>query len=45
MTQTDWATKENHIQEGFLWGIGPEALNQMTRAAYKIEPDKIAIKD
>ena len=25
-------------------GIGPEALYQMTRAEYKSEPDKIAIK-
>ena len=28
----------------FIWGIGPEALYQMTRAEYKTEPDKIAVK-
>ena len=45
MTQTDWATKESQIQENFVWGIGPEALYQMTRAEYKNEPEKMAIKD
>ena len=45
MTQNEWATKENQIQDDFVWGIGPEALYQMTRAEYKIDPDKIAIKD
>ena len=43
--QNDWATKENQIQDDFVRCIGPEALYQMTRAAYKTEPDKIAIKD
>ena len=28
-----------------MGGIGPEALYQMTRAEYKTEPDKIAVKD
>ena len=45
MTRTDWATKESQIQDDFVWGTGPEALYQMTRAEYKTEPDKIAIKD
>ena len=45
MTQTDWAGKEAEIQEDFIWGIGPEALYQMTRAEYKTEPDRIAVKD
>ena len=45
MTQADWATKENQVQDDFIWGIGPEALYQMTRAEYKTEPDKIAIKE
>ena len=45
MTQADCSTKENQIQNDFVWGIGPEALCQMTRAEYKTEPDKIAIKD
>ena len=45
LTQTDWATKENQVQDNFIWGIGPEALYQMTRAEYKTEPEKIAIKE
>ena len=45
MTQTEWATKENQIQDDFVWGIGPEVLYQMTRTEYKTDPDKIAIKD
>ena len=45
MTQTGWSGKETEIQEDFIWGIGPEALYQMTRAKYKTEPDKIAVKD
>ena len=45
MTKADWAAKESQIQDDFVWGIGPEALYQMTRAEYKTEPDKIAIKD
>ena len=28
MTQTDWATNENQIQDYFVWGIGPEDLYQ-----------------
>ena len=44
-TQNEWATKENQIQDDFVWGIGPQALYQMTRAEYKTDPDKIAIKD
>ena len=45
ITQTGWSRKEAEIQEDFIWGIGPEALYQMTRAEYKREPDKIAVKD
>ena len=40
-----WTTKENQIQDDFKRGIGPEALYQMTRAEYKTDPDRIAIKD
>ena len=36
MTQNEWATKENQIQDDFVWGIGAE---------YKTDPDRIAIKD
>ena len=45
MTQIGWSDKETEIQEDFIWGIGPEALYQMTGAEYKTEPDKIAVKD
>ena len=45
ITQTGWSGKEADIQGAFIWGIGPEALYQMTRAEYKTEPDKIAVKD
>ena len=45
MTQTGWTGKEAEIQEDFIWEIGPEALYQMTRAEYKTEPDRIAVKD
>ena len=45
MTQNGWTAKENEIQEDFIWGIGPEALYQMTRAEYKTEPDKVKMKD
>ena len=45
MTQTGWAGKEAEIQEDFIWGIGPEAFYQMTRAEYKTEPDRIAVED
>ena len=44
ITQNDLATKENQMRDNFVCGIGPEALYQMTRAEYKTEPDKIAIK-
>ena len=39
------AEKETNIQEDFFWGVGPEALYQITRAEYKTEPDSIKIKD
>ena len=45
MTQNSWTGKEAEIQEDFIWGVGPEALYQMTRAEYKTEPDNIAVKD
>ena len=42
---TEWTGKETAIKEGFSWGVGPEALYQITRAEYKTEPDSIKIKD
>ena len=43
--QTGWSGKEAGIQEDFIWGIGPEALYQMTRAEHRTEPYKIAVRD
>ena len=45
ITETGWTEKEQAIQENFLWGVGPEALYQITRAEYKTEPDSIKVKD
>ena len=45
ITDTGWTGKEQLIQEDFLWGVGPEALYQITRAEYKTEPDSIKVKD
>ena len=42
---TEWSGKEQLIREDFIWGVGPEALYQITRAEYKTEPDSIKIKD
>ena len=36
-TQNGWTGKEAEIQEHFIWGVGSEALYQMTRAEYKTE--------
>ena len=40
-----WTGREKAIQEDFIWGVGPEALYQITRAEYRTEPDSIKIKD
>ena len=46
ITETGWtAEKEANIQENFIWGVGQEALYQITRAEYKTESDNIKIKD
>ena len=45
ITETNWTGKEQAVQEDFIWGVGPEALYQITRAEYKTEPDSIKIKD
>ena len=42
---TEWSGKEQLIQEDFIWGVGPEALYQISRVEYKMEPDSIKIKD
>ena len=43
-TDSGWGAKEQAIQD-FIWGVGPEALFQITRAEYKTDPDSIKIKD
>ena len=42
---TNWFGKDQKIQEDLIWGVGPEALYQITRAEYKMEPDSIKILD
>ena len=42
---TNWSGKERTVQEDFIWGVGPEALYQITRAEYKTEYDSIKILD
>ena len=32
ISDIDWAGKEQATQEDFIWGVGPEALYQITRA-------------
>ena len=49
ITELIWGAELTHkkakIPEDFIWGIGLEALYQITRAAEcKTEPDKIAVK-
>ena len=45
ITDTEWTGKELAIQEDFIWGVGQEALHQITRAEYKTEPGSIEVKD
>ena len=45
ITDSGWGAKEQAIQEDFIWGVGPEALFQITRAEYKTDPDSNEIKD
>ena len=44
ITPNCWTGKEQAIQD-FTWGVGPEAVYQITRAEYKTEPDTVNIKD
>ena len=45
ITDANWNGKEQAVQEDFIWGVGPEAIYQITRAEYKTEPDSIKRKD
>ena len=44
MTDQNWNTVEKDTQEDFIWGVGPEAIYQITRAEYKTEPDTIPVE-
>ena len=41
---TERSGREQLIQEDFIWGVGPEALYQITRAEYKTQPDNTRSK-
>ena len=45
ITHSGWAGEEQAKQEDFVWGVGPEALFQITLEEYKTVPDSIKIKD
>ena len=47
ITETGWTEKEATTLEDFIWGVGPEALYQITRAEYERNKRKIRniIKD
>ena len=39
MTGTKWNTKEEQIQQGFLWALEPEATQQKMRFEEGTDPD------
>ena len=41
MTGTEWKTKEEEIQQDFLWALEPETTHQITRSEYQTDPDII----
>ena len=45
ITDSGWTGKKQTIQEDFIWGVGPEALFQITRTEYETEWDSIKIND
>ena len=45
ITDTNWNGKEQAVQEDFIWGVGTDAIYQITRAEYKKEPDSIKLKE
>ena len=45
ITDAEWSGRETAVPEDFIWGVGREALYQITRAEYKTEPDSMKIKD
>ena len=45
VTETGWSGEKKLIQEDLIWGVGPEALYQITRVENKTDPDSININD
>ena len=44
VTITDWQTNyEEKVREEFLWALGPNALNEMTKSAYGENPTEMKI--
>ena len=39
MTGTDWNTKEEKIQQDFLWALGPQATHQIPRSEYRTDSE------
>ena len=38
MTETEWDTKEENIQQHFTWALGPEATHQSTQTESQTDP-------
>ena len=38
ITDANWNRKGQAVQEDFIWGVGPQALYQITMAEYKTDP-------
>ena len=43
VTITGWGTHEEKVKEEFLWALGPNALNEMTKSAYGENPTEMKI--
>ena len=43
MTGTEWNTKEEKIQQDFLWALGPEATHQMTPSEVRTDRHNIKV--
>ena len=39
----EWSTKEEKIQQDFLWALRPKATHQITKSDYRTDPDNIKI--
>ena len=45
VTEIGWTEKKKLIQEDFIWGVGAEAVDQITRTENKTDQDSIKLKD